>query len=513
LFSTRRRQIEAELERTGQIGPTAAQRACLATRPARTNIPEQSLRDRWDAQTRAAGYDPQRLVDGLLGRERPPAAPDVAKLQTELLGPAGVTRHATTFDSDDLLQALCQTLPAGLPVDHRHLEQLTDWVLAAQDSVPLLTRDDDGQRRYSTAELLATERRAMALAGHLVRQPGAPMDVAVVATATGDSRLSAEQAEVIRQLGASARLTLIVGPAGTGKTAAVAEAHNAWQAAGVHVQGTALAAVTARRLADATGILSRSIARLLADADQPDTATGQPRGLHPGGVVVLDEAGIVDTRNLYALLTHAAHSRTALVLVGDPRQLPEIEAGGLFTQLAQHPRTLHLSDNRRQQDSWERDALTRLRTGNLDSALDAYNAHGRIHQAPDSETLRAALVRDYLHARAETENQYGVAILAVSRADVAHLNALVRATLIAQGELGATPPHIRADDTADLAADGSLEMRTGDLVLVGRNDNRLGLCNGTRALVTAVDVAADSLTLRTDDDARRHRRLGVGGAT
>jgi putative heme iron utilization protein len=274
LFSTRRRQIEAELDRAGQTGPAAAQRACLTTRPAKTHVPEQSLRDRWDAQTRAAGYDPQRLVCGLLGRERPPAAPDITALQTELLGPAGVTRHVTTFDRGDLLQALCQTLPAGLPVDHPHLEHLADRALAARDSVPLLTRDEDGQRRYSSAELLATERRAMALAGHLVRQPGAPMDAAVVAAATGDSRLSAEQSEVIRQLAASARLTLIVGPAGTGKTAALATAHKAWQAAGVDIQGTALAAVTARRLADATGIPSRSLARLLADADQPDPATG-----------------------------------------------------------------------------------------------------------------------------------------------------------------------------------------------------------------------------------------------
>jgi hypothetical protein len=293
LFSTRRRQIEAELDRAGQTGAAAAQRACLATRPAKTHIREESLRDRWADQTRAAGYDPQRLISSVLGRQRTPARPGIAALQTELLGPMGVARHATTFDRGDLLQALCQTLPAGLPVDHLHLEHLADRVLAAQDSVPLLTRDEDGQRRYSTAELLATERRAMALAGHLRRQPGAPMHSGVVVAATGDSRLSAEQTEVIRQLADSARLTLIVGPAGTGKTAALAAAHKAWQAAGVDVQGTALAAVTARRLADATGIPSCSLTRLLTDADRPDPATGQPRGLHPGGVVVLDEAGIV----------------------------------------------------------------------------------------------------------------------------------------------------------------------------------------------------------------------------
>jgi conjugative relaxase-like TrwC/TraI family protein len=123
LFSTRRRQIEAELDRTGQAGAGAAQRACLTTRPAKNTIPEQSLRARWESQTRQAGYDPVRLVYGLLGRQRPPPLPDLALLEAELLGPAGVTRHATTFDRGDLLQALGQTLPHGSPVHHPHLEQ------------------------------------------------------------------------------------------------------------------------------------------------------------------------------------------------------------------------------------------------------------------------------------------------------------------------------------------------------------------------------------------------------
>ena len=501
LFSTRRRQIEAELDRVGRTDPAAAQRACLVTRPVKAHVGEQSLRDRWADQTRAAGHEPRHLIASILGRQRPPALPDVAALETELLGPGGVTRHATTFDRGDLLQALCQTIPAGLPVDHQHLERLADRVLTARDTVPLLTRDEDGQRRYSTAELLSAERRALVLADHLGRQPGVPMDPAVVA-AISKSRLSAEQSALIQNLADSGRLALIVGPAGTGKTTALAAAHAGWQAAGVHVQGTALAAVTARRLADATGIPSCSLARLLADADQADPAAGHPRGLHPAGVVVLDEASIVDTRRLARLFTHAARNGTALVLVGDPSQLPEIEAGGLFTQLAQSSRTLRLTDNRRQQDSWERDALSRLRAGDIDYAIDAYTAHGRIHHDTDPEELRAELVNDYLQTRANAEKPYNVAILAVTRADVAQLNALVRAALIAQCQLGATPLQLPtglcgSDNACD---DDPLDLRTGDLVIVGRNDNRLGLYNGTRGVVTAINSEADSLTLHTDDD-------------
>jgi ATP-dependent exoDNAse (exonuclease V) alpha subunit len=57
------------------------------------------------------------------------------------------------------------------------------------------------------------------------------------------------------------------------------------------------------------------------------------------------------------------------------------------------------------------------------------------------------------------------------------------------------------DDAGDLVAGhDSPEMRTGDLVIIGRNDNRIGLYNGTRALVTAVDLASQTLTMNTDDD-------------
>lgn len=499
LFSTRRRQIEAELVRLGRTDPAAAQHACLSTRPAKTHVREESLRDRWAAQALAAGHDPRLLVAGIVGRQRPPAQPELAALQAEVLGPAGVTRHVTTFDRRDLLQALCQTLPTGLPIDHQQVEALADRLLAARDTVPLLARDDDGHRRYSTAELLATERRALLLADVLSRQPGAPMDPAVVEAATADTRLSAEQATLIRQMVGSARLQVIVGAAGTGKTAALATAHQAWQAAGVPVQGAAPAAVTARRLEDATGIASGSLARLLADAEHPDPGTGRPRGLARDGVVVLDEAGMVDTRRLCRLLTHAVASGTQIVLVGDPRQLPEIEAGGLFTTLARGPGALHLTGNHRQDQSWERHALTQLRTGQVEGALDAYTAHHRIHPAADASALRADLVTDYLHARADASSAYDVAILATSRADVALLNALVRGALAGRGELGATRLDI---PTAIATAGEPLDLRTGDLVIVGRNDYRLGLFNGTRAVVTAVDVRASSLTLHTEDDRR-----------
>ena len=154
------------------------------------------------------------------------------------------------------------------------------------------------------------------------------------------SRLSVEQQQMVASLAAANGLAVVVGPAGSGKTAALAAATRAWTEQGRTVVGGAVAAITARRLEHATGITSTSLARLLAAARRTDPTTGRMTGLPDGGVVVVDEASMVDTRTLAALLAHTRAANGTLVLVGDPAQLPEIGAGGLFAALARHDDTI-----------------------------------------------------------------------------------------------------------------------------------------------------------------------------
>jgi TrwC relaxase len=128
-FSTRRRQILSHLAHVGRFGPGAAQAACLATRaPKPPGEAGPTLRQRWAAVARAAGHQPATVVDGVLHRAAPPVRPPVDQLAQHLLGPAGLTAQATGFDRRDLLQALCQTLPAGLAVDRAGLESIAEKV-------------------------------------------------------------------------------------------------------------------------------------------------------------------------------------------------------------------------------------------------------------------------------------------------------------------------------------------------------------------------------------------------
>lgn len=108
---------------------------------------------------------------------------------------------------------------------------------------------------------------------------------------------------------------------------------------------------------------------------------------------------MVGTRSLLRLIEQASMAQAKVVLIGDPRQLPELEAGGAFGSLTRRHRGAELTVNRRQHQAWERDALGDLRHGDSDSAFAAYLDHQRIHHAPTSDEPRRQLVDDWLRSR------------------------------------------------------------------------------------------------------------------
>ncbi|MFN8051530.1 MAG: AAA family ATPase [Acidimicrobiales bacterium] len=292
--------------------------------------------------------------------------------------------------------------------------------------------------------------------------------------------MSDEQAEMVRRLCTSGQgVDIVEGVAGAGKTFALAAANQAWSESGHTVVGCALAAKAARQLQTDADIPSHTIDRLLIDLDRPEHG-----GLASNTVIVVDEAAMVGTRKVLRLLDHARQADAKVVLIGDPCQLPEIEAGGAFVGLRQRLESSHLTENRRQREPWERAALAHLRAGDTDAALDTYLRHGRVEIAPTSSEARSRMVGDWLVAR-----RTGTAVMLASRrADVDALNRSARSALRREGKIGA--------DQIVIASHGYAE---GDVVVALRNDRRLGLLNGTRAVVEQIDTSARVVRCRIDD--------------
>jgi ATP-dependent exoDNAse (exonuclease V) alpha subunit len=196
---------------------------------------------------------------------------------------------------------------------------------------------------------------------------------------------------------------------------------------------------------------------------------------------------MVGTRTLAKILEAAGTAGAKVVLVGDHRQIPEIDAGGAFAALARRSLSAELEHNRRQVDSWERTALDELRAGNVDVALDSYQRHGRIHQEANAADARLSMVGGWLEAR---NSGIDARMVAARRTDIDGLNRLARADLKSRRQLG--------DDIAVGAGRG---FALSDEVMCLHNDRRLGVRNGTRGEV--IGGGDDFVVIATGDGDRR----------
>jgi conjugative relaxase-like TrwC/TraI family protein len=494
-FSQRRAQIIELMTARGESSAAAAQTATLATRQAKgERASEAELRDIWTRRAKEVGVRPgwhRRLLD-----RATPRTPELAGLAGELIESEAITARSSSFTRRDLLQAVAERLPTGLPVTL--IERLTDKLLDHHPELLVelgptrgqltqvdvirradgrLVAADDDERRYTTRGLLLTEQRAINRTLDRHKDGVAVADERHVQVSIRRRSLTREQQVMVRRLTASgAGVQVVVGKAGTGKTYALDAAREAWEASGIRVDGVALAARAALELEASAAIPSTTLARLHGRLD--DHREGSP--LQPGSVLVVDEAGMVGTRELARLLDHAETQAVKVVLVGDPKQLPEIDAGGLFRALTTRLPAIGLDDNRRQQHRWEQVALDELRHGELDTALATYRSHGRIHTGDTAEQIRAKLVDDWWVTA--KDDLPGSVMIGLRRSDVADLNHRARARMLTAGRL--TGPALHA---------GENELRAGDRIVCLRNAPKLGVVNGTRATITHIHPVTRSV--------------------
>jgi ATP-dependent exoDNAse (exonuclease V) alpha subunit len=271
----------------------------------------------------------------------------------------------------------------------------------------------------------------------------------------------------------------VVGAAGAGKTSALAVLHDAFGQTGVPVVGAAPSGRAADELQTATGIPSSTLHRLLLD-------TARDGGLPHGCVLVVDEAGMAGTRILAPLLELVQAAEGKAILVGDPAQLPSVDAGGLYPALCDQLDAVELSENRRQREPSERQALARLRAGDPEPYLADAAKHGRLHLDDDPLTAKQRLLEDWWHA----DDPVGAVMIAYRREDIQELNDAAHGLMLRSGRLGPEAHEIRGR-----------EFRVGDRVLCRHNNLELGVRNGTRATITALDPT--TLTLQTDSGATR----------
>lgn len=398
-----------------------------------------------------------------------------AILKEPTIALTAITRQQSTFTHQDIARFINRHT-----VNAEQFQTVFDKVKGC-DALLSLGLDGQGRERFTTQEMLALETRLIAQALELKQRFAHGVSEIHKANALNQRRLTPQQQEAFNHLVATGDMACVIGYAGTGKSYLLGAAREAWEAQGYQVLGATLSGIAAEGLAGSSGIESRTLASRFYQWDK-----GREQ-LTARSVLVIDEAGMIGSRQMAKLMAQAHGVGAKVVLIGDPEQLQAIEAGAAFRAIAERTDYVELTEIRRQSVVWQQDATRELATGKTAEAIARYAAHDHLHVFATQEETKRGMVALWNDVRLNQPNKTQI-MLAYRRADVQELNERARALRQEQGELG--------QDHVIQTERGERLFAAHDRIYFLKNERSLGVMNGT--LGTIEQIEGKQLKVRLD---------------
>ena len=418
-FSTRTaavaRRIDDKLDRfieTMGRQPTPRERwhlereAATDSRPAKAHgVDAESLHRQWAEQTRSLGLDPVGVIADATGRVV--GRVDIDRSTTASMvdqAIANISEKQSSWRPSEILRELAAVVPTEIAIPAAQLvpwlDKLTELVVAnccidvSKPIDPDATLRKDGRpitesvldRALTTQAILDQEAALIDWADHRFTFDGVDRPEAVMRSLRP---LNAAQAEAAAAVAGTSDLVLIVGPAGTGKTTALAPAVAQLRADGRQVFGVAPSATAAEVLSEETGLAADTLDKLLIE-HRLNRPPGRRFDLPVGTTVIVDEAGMMPTVKVAELAELADLKGWRIALVGDPLQFSAVGRGGMFGLLVDTFGGIELERVHRFDNDWEREASLRLRQGDV-SVAEVYEQHGRLHGGTRDQMERASV--------------------------------------------------------------------------------------------------------------------------
>jgi Ti-type conjugative transfer relaxase TraA len=470
VFSKRRSQIVERLQQTGYSSAKAASFAALDTRQTKELTDRQSLFKAWQKEAKFAGID----LDVLTGQHlchleqgiRTASSIDIDLVLKEL------TTQSSTFTRMQF-EAAIAVESQGL-MNGKQVEQLVKATVAAKvheqgkfGMVRLqeFARHEESSRRqterFTTREMLEIEKAIVDQA--LGRQHEQSHVVTCEEAQRKYSSLSAEQSNALTHITQEpGAVKAVRGLAGTGKSYMLRAAKESWESAHFTITGAALAGKAAQSLEDGSGIRSQTLHSLI------DELSKGKKVLSSKDVVVIDEAGMIGSRQLHDLMSHIHQAGAKAVLVGDPLQLQPIDAGGIFRALSDKLGYASLTDIRRQQSEADRTMIHDLIDGRSENVLKSLADRGMLVSVAPENVY--SVIIDQWAQELNPDAMHQSLILAGTKADVYKVNMLARESLAQQQRL-----HSEVLVTTE---QGDRTLAVGERILFTRNSRSLGVKNG-----------------------------------
>ncbi len=352
---------------------------------------------------------------------------------------------------------------------------------------PLIRTEIEGRKMATTKEMLALESRLVEFARSgrgRCRPLGDPERAC-----SRDWFTAGQKAAVRHVLGSRDRVMIIRGVAGTGKTTLEQEIGEALAEAGRPVAALARSVKASREvLREEAGFASAdTVARFLKDEKLQQAAKG--------GVVLVDEASQLGTRDMLQLFEAAERLNARVLLVGDRRQHRSVTAGEPLKLLEQTAglQVAEVTEILRQQGSYKK-AAQALSEGRTEAGFEELDKLGWIRQLGDGDRY-SQIAAAYLSAVSEKKRggqAKSALVVSPTHAEGDRITAAIRAGLKAQGKLGKerlvaawVPSHLTDAQKAD-----ATEYEPDDMLQFHQNAS--GYTKGARLIV------GDSLKVPTE---------------
>lgn len=475
-FSKRADQIKDWMKERGYEGAVAAQTGALDTRTQKNEIDRPALLENWKQEGQAAGWGPtqaaQLLAEPSLADERPTAL-SMEAVQEKLVS------QQSTFGERDAWRLMAESMQGVGGLNTLQERMQTFW-----QCPDLLSVGENRYReeRWSTAAVVQREQETLRIAENATQQHLHTLSAAAVAAILKTRpTLTPEQTAAVQYLcERSGAVATVEGLPGTGKSFLLDTARAAWSAEGYHVMGAALSGKAALGLQESAHIPSATLHARLKEWQQPGVLDAKT-------VIVVDEAGMIGSRQMAELMQVTQEAGAKLVLVGDHRQLQPIAAGGIFRAMTERIDTAQLTEIRRQDQPWAKDAVQAIAKGQAHDAIEAYEQRGRLHIGENKQEILQTLVKTWAQA-SDSQPEKSRLILASERADVKALNEQVRTQLKSAAHLGAGQKV-----TTEY---GVREFAVGDRLVMLRNSTPYGVRNGQLGTLEAMSQLGKKTTLR-----------------
>ncbi len=513
-----REEAEAGRELTGQ----ERQLMRKLERPFKPEEPRAVLQGRWHEEAKGVALDLDRIRDealargighhlekrfegraspvysGLLKFVNPHDMPHETAKGAVAQGLAHAEERAAVFTRHEVLASAMEAADYRFSLDA--YEKAYSALLKKGDVLPA---DKTVVGGITTARAVAMEREAVdrmqAEKGNVT--PFARLDVDALLTRSGFERMGNEhipsdsQARVIDDVLRSRDGVLAVtGPAGAGKTQTFAViAKSIEDLSGGQEKLLALApthkAITALR--DRANVGADTVSHFLgAYAEGKERGNlDQLRATYSGHRLLVDEASMLSNPQMCELLSAKADlGIKQLILSGDERQLPSVQAGApLKLLLSAEVANPKFSEIRRQKDETLKDAIYALSRGEPSKALPVMGEYIKETGSSDDPSLVKAAVAEWKLLRNQGKDAVVVVPTNAMREEV---TAQIRGQLIDEGKVSAKGQVFEVQRGVSLTKaelGNSHSYSLGQTLSVFKGDKASGTKAGDRILIDGID--------------------------